>query len=131
MSKELNRSVVEEGVVEEKPDGEHFVSRGIGMDATPGCFVCGGMNGLYSNISGFVDSEESGERVVAMFKHGAQLHQNLIPYWIQVKIGACQEHLPNLDALHQFTRAIGNRIPEFAVKRIIEEDFSKPPGKVG
>jgi hypothetical protein len=84
--------------------GEKFNPRGIGSDHTPGCFCCGGDPGLYSNISGFVVSKESGEKVVAMFQHGARLdYREHEPSWIQVKIGACKEHYANLQKLGELT----------------------------
>ena len=85
-------------------DGVRFSPRGIGSDHTPGCFCCGGDPGLYSNISGFVGSKEDGEKVAAMFEHGARLdYRDYEPNWIQVKIGACKEHLPNLEKLCSLT----------------------------
>lgn len=83
---------------------EAFRSRGIGLDWTPGCFVCGGEDGLRSNISGFVKSKEAGERVVAMFDHGARLDwREFEPLWIQVKIGACTAHVSDLQRLSSAT----------------------------
>jgi hypothetical protein len=80
--------------------GEFFGCRGIGKDWTPGCFVCGGSEDLYNNISGFVRHKDAGTRVVAMFQHGAKLdYREREPDWIQVKIGSCEEHLANLRML--------------------------------
>jgi len=97
----------------EKPDtrpegedttAEFFSSRGVGMDWTPGCFVCGGGEGMRSNIAAFVGHKNAGERVVALFKQGARLDfRPSEPTWIQVKIGACEAHHPNLEALHNLT----------------------------
>lgn len=76
-------------------------SRGIGKDWTPGCFVCGGEKELYFNISMFVQSKTDGESVVSLFKQGAKLDwRQQEPGWIQVKIGACEEHLENLETLN-------------------------------
>lgn len=84
--------------------GEKFHPRGIGSDHTPGCFCCGGDPGLYANISGFATSKESGEKIVAMFEYGARLdYRGYEPNWIQVKIGACKDHLPNLEKLCALT----------------------------
>ena len=85
-------------------DGVWFSPRGIGSDHTPGCFCCGGEPGLYSNIAGFVRSKEDGEKVVAMFETGVRLDfRDHEPNWIQVKIGACKDHHPNLEQLGRLT----------------------------
>lgn len=90
------------GTSDRRPDGggEYFSSRGIGMDTTPGCFVCGGEPGLHHNIAAFVRTKEAGERVVSMFAHGARLdYRPHSPDRVQVKIGACHGHLHNLEHL--------------------------------
>jgi hypothetical protein len=85
-------------------DGVLFAPRGIGSDHTPGCFCCGGEPDLYSNISGFVYGKNDGEKVVAMFEHGARLdYRDYEPNWIQVKIGACKDHFLNLEKLYSLT----------------------------
>ncbi len=91
---------------DERPkEGEFFMSRGIGLDVTPGCFVCGGKRKLYNNVSGFMRSKDAGERVVAMFENGAWLdYRENEPNWIQVKVGACDKHLDNLKRLHDLTK---------------------------
>lgn len=82
-----------------------FRSRGVGLDRTPGCFVCGGDEGLHNNIAAFTDSRADGEAVVELFDKGARLdYREHEPNWIQVKVGTCHLHLPALDALHQMTR---------------------------
>ena len=61
---------------------------------------------MIDNISGFVYSKESGERIVdGMFNNvGAWLdYREREPNWIQVKIGACPEHLENLKKLNELT----------------------------
>lgn len=80
----------------------------------PGCFVCGtklraeGANNYMNNISAFVSSKAEGEEVVSWFKQGARLdfrpHE---PEWIQVKIGACDTHVPNLERLEKKTAIHG------------------------
>ena len=80
-----------------------FGVRGIGSDNTPGCFICGGEQGLYSNIAAFVESKADGEKVVRMFEYGARLDfRSREPDWIQVKIGACKKHTINLERLEYF-----------------------------
>lgn len=92
------------------PDTYHdgraqFNSRGLGLDHTPGCFVCGGDHDLYHNISGFVNTKSDGEHVVAMFQHGARLdYREYEPHWIQVKIGACEQHIPQLKELNRLCK---------------------------
>ena len=88
-----------------------FHARGLGKDKAPGCFICGGDWGLYDNFSGFVQSKEDGEKIVAMFKSGAWLdYRDFEPNWIQVKVGACKAHEPNLLWLQMVTQASKNRI---------------------
>ena len=85
--------------------GELFNSRGIGLDRTPGCFICGGDTRLCNNIAAFVSDKASGERVVAMFETGAFLdYREYSPNWVQVKIGACKAHVANLERLSELTR---------------------------
>jgi hypothetical protein len=77
-----------------------FKSRGIGSDYTNGCFICGGDNSLMNNISAFVKSKKEGERAVSWFDRGAVLdYREKEPEWIQVKIGACDNHIDSLEKL--------------------------------
>jgi ribosomal protein L37AE/L43A len=95
------------GNPDKRPEGggEFFSSRGIGMDMTPSCFVCGGKSNMRSNITAFVHCKASGKRVVAMFRKGARLdYRESEPDRIQVKVGACKEHLQNLEHLDTTTR---------------------------
>src|SRR5689334_6390954 len=50
------RGVPAHGRPDTRPDGggEFFRVRAIGLDMTPGCFVCGGTDGLRNNIAAFV-----------------------------------------------------------------------------
>jgi hypothetical protein len=92
-------------------DSIEFNSRGIGLDVTPGCFVCGTTerhetsNHYMNNISGFVKTREDGWEIVSWFEKGARLdfraHE---PHYLQVKIGACDNHKSNLEALHEIIR---------------------------
>lgn len=84
-----------------------FKSRGVGLDHLDKCFVCGcNVNYITPNVSGFVESKEDGENIVPFFREGsARLdYRDFEPNWIQVKIGACEEHEPCLDELHTLTR---------------------------
>ena len=93
------------GTPDELPEegGEHFHSRGIGSDKAD-CFICG--KGTYNpNICAFVRCKDAGERVVAMFSHGARMdYREYEPDRVQVKIGACEYHLPALEKLDKLTR---------------------------
>ncbi len=95
------------GAEDKKPTdgGEFFHSRGIGRDSTPGCFICGGEEGLRHNIAAFVQCKTAGERIVAMFKFGADLdYREYEPDRVQVKIGCCDDHLQQLQWLQELTR---------------------------
>lgn len=89
---------------------ERFRSRGIGVDVELSCFVCGfrPTGQLYMpNLAAFVSSLEAGQRVVKMFDQlnggaRADFHQGDAAQ-VQVKVGACNEHTGNLDALHTAT----------------------------
>src|SRR3989344_4039782 len=101
------RGIPSHGRPDKRPDteGEFFRSRGIGLETTPGCFVCGGDKRLYNNIAAFVQCKEAGERAIAMFPQAARLdYRDFEPDRIQVKIGACDVHLPNLQKLDELTR---------------------------
>lgn len=100
------------GNADKRPDGggEFFRSRGIGLDSCT-CFVCGtdDRDGeghcMLNNIAAFVQCKEAGKRVVAMFHQGARLaYRDFEPDRVQVKIGACDKHLPNLKKLNDLTR---------------------------
>lgn len=90
--------------------GEFFYSRGIGLDNCT-CFVCethdrdGKGHTMLNNIAAFVQGKEAGERVVAMFSRGARLdYREFEPDRVQVKIGACDSHLANLQKLYELTQ---------------------------
>jgi hypothetical protein len=88
-----------------------FGSRGIGLDVTNGCFVCGAerrnlldaTNHYMHNIAAFVDKEDEAA-VFALFPKGSRMGyyhgDENIP---QIKIGACDKHLTNLQHLHDRT----------------------------
>ena len=89
--------------------GEFFNSRGIGLDNCT-CFICGTRDRdgkghvALNNIAAFVQCKEAGERVVAMFLRGARLdYREYEPDRVQVKIGACDRHKPNLKDLDKLT----------------------------
>lgn len=88
-------------------------SRGVGRDYTNGCFVgtCGTKpDALTHNIACFVPSRETGEAIVAMFIQGARLdYREFTPNRVQVKIGACEEHLANIELLHELIETTRHR----------------------
>lgn len=91
------------GNADTKPEigGEFFRSRGIGLDITPGCFVCGGDQTMYNNIAAYVNTKEAGERILVFFKSGAWLdYRPQSPDYVQVKIGACDKHKDKLKKLN-------------------------------
>jgi len=114
------RGIPSHGAPDKKPDGggEFFYSRGIGMEWELSCFCCGARdyrhrsrdtskpgNGLLNNIAAFVECKAAGERVVAMFQKGARLdYRDYEPDRVQVKIGACNTHLPNLQKLFELVK---------------------------
>lgn len=72
--------------------------RGIGTAAMPGCFVCGANpDTLMSNLSAFAATKGEAYFLRSCFERGAYVdfrpHE---PHWIQVKVGACETHLPVL-----------------------------------
>ncbi len=88
--------------------GEYFHSRGIGIDTTPGCFVCGGSTELRINLSAHVQCKEAGERIVEMFGYGAAYtYPMLEPDNGQVKVGVCKQHRLNLELLDELTSERG------------------------
>jgi hypothetical protein len=104
------------------PDGEYFNSRGLGNDANLGCFVCGGEPTFRNNISAFVRCKDSGTRIVNMFKHGCRMdYREDEPDRVQVKIGACDYHLPNLRALDKIKSIITRQKIEEALEIIPEQ----------
>lgn len=99
--------------------------RGLGTDNTPGCFVCGGEPGPHSNISMFVGSKEDGEDIVVFFKTGARLdYRASEPNWIQVKIGACEQHLDNLKSLSRSIGTYPYRITAPMIESARQEEIS-------
>lgn len=105
------RGISSHGRPDKKPEdgGEFFRSRGIGLDCCA-CFVCGTNDRdgqghtMLNNIAASAQCKEAGERIVDMFSHGAWLdYRDFEPDYVQVKIGACDKHLPNLQKLHKLT----------------------------
>ncbi len=124
------KGIPKRGRQDKQPDGggEFFGARGIGMDKTPGCFVCGGKRtlepgrkykmSLHTNIAGFAQCKDAGVRIVEMFKgKGCWMdYRDFEPDYIQVKIGACKEHLDNLRKLMNLTREADGIITDAMIK---------------
>jgi hypothetical protein len=108
-----------------------YYVRGIGLDRIPsGCFCCGKSEKHYiNNISGFVENREEGQAITDFFgEHGARLdYRDWEPNWIQVKIGSCDEHLPNLRHLEKIIREADNNINNQMV--IDARNFVDPTGE--
>ncbi len=110
LQKHPREGIDSHGKPDKQPEGggEFFWSRGIGLDSCT-CFVCGTrdrdrMGHIYlNNIAAFVQCKASGQRIIQMFDkvaNGALLDYRVHePDRIQVKIGACDAHLPNLQLL--------------------------------
>ncbi|MCF7910828.1 hypothetical protein K9L16_04105 [Candidatus Pacearchaeota archaeon] len=79
-----------------------FRSCGIGIDNCS-CFICGdGNERMMNNILAFVKSKSDGEEAISWFDKGAYLdYRSHEPNWVQVKIGACEQHLPALEKLNK------------------------------
>lgn len=84
-------------------------SRGLGLDLTPGCFVCGstlrceGANEYMNNIAAHI-AVHNQANILACFPRGARMGyyhgDEMSP---QVKVGACDKHVPVLEELgHQW-----------------------------
>lgn len=88
----------------ERSQKEHIQARtrGIGMDYCE-CFMCNnGEKKLMNNIAMFVNSKQEGQAVVDRFEYGAHLdYRESEPHWIQVKVGACDDHLHLLERLNE------------------------------
>jgi hypothetical protein len=98
------------GTQQEEEEGTLFYNpRGIGNNWIP-CFVCGKENEngkCQKDMAAFVRGKEQGEKIVALFV-SIKLYATLDfrpsePDWIQVKVGACKDHEPNLMLLYLLT----------------------------
>lgn len=89
-----------------------FRSRGVGNNWYP-CFICGHkpLNGCQHDLAGFVDAKQVNELAISVHSHpilSMAFHAGVLanldyrasePHRVQVKFGACGEHLPNLELL--------------------------------
>jgi hypothetical protein len=114
-------------------DAEMYSPRGIGLNTTA-CFVCNSAPLRYyqDDMAAFVAGREGGERVVAMFE-AAGAHARLDfresePNWVQVKIGACPMHKPNLVLLGYMTATKGEITPKILAE-VLPAKISDPQTK--
>jgi hypothetical protein len=83
---------------------ENYHPRGLGTN-WHSCYICnqGGGRFVQTDMAAFVDDRESGERIVEMYKtlglHPVLDYRENQPSHVQVKVGACEKHLPNLEKL--------------------------------
>ena len=65
----------------------------------------GGYHSCQPDMSAYVDSKKSGEHVVKMFEvEDSKAFLDFRPHepnYVQVKVGACERHLPNLEELQR------------------------------
>lgn len=89
--------------------GVPWNSRGIGLDKTPGCFVCGCEwrdpeakeigNPYLHNIAAHL-AKENEQIALACFERGARMsYYHGDQDAPQIKVGACSFHLPELERL--------------------------------
>lgn len=94
-------------------DDWNYSPRGLGLNWLP-CFICGADgqpnehgSTAQSDMAAFVRGKEGGEEVVALFESlglNAKLDfRDYEPNRVQVKVGACATHLPNLMLLEHLT----------------------------
>ncbi len=86
---------------EGEPTGEIVQSR---LDKD-GVHYGGGYHSCQPDMSAYVDNKKSGEHVVGMFEtEGCKAFLDFRPSepnYVQVKVGACEKHLPNLEELQR------------------------------
>ena len=63
------------------------------------------------DMASFVESQKAGQRVVELFNtEGSKAFLDFRPSepkWVQVKVGACEQHLPRLQRLRELTGTSG------------------------
>ncbi len=103
---------------------EMYAPRGLGSNWLP-CYICdqGGRSSVQTDMSAFVEDKESGEKVVEMFERFG-LHAKLDfresePNYVQVKVGTCKKHTPNLKKLVDLCSADRKIDPAKIVKSLI------------
>jgi len=75
------------------------------------------------NVSGFVQSKEAGERVVALFNGRARLdYRTYEPNWIQVKVGCIPEHEAVLHRLCHASWGCSGMLSEDIIKWALDPE---------
>ncbi len=106
---------VKDGYVEldtetHKPTGDKVPS----VRAEDGIHYSGGYGSNQPDMAAFVADKEAGERVVEMFQgQGSRAFLDFRPSEhnpVQVKVGACDSHLPNLESLQALANEAGGAI---------------------
>lgn len=99
----------------------YFAPRGIGLNWIP-CFMCGKggpEDHSQPDMAAYVKGKDYGELVISMFDKLGLLanldYRPSEPNYVQVKVGACVGHQPNLRLLQIFT----------ASRKLINEDILK------
>ncbi len=110
---------------------ERFGVRGIGLDSGFTDFVdgSGSPTDLLPNIAAFVDSEESGKRIVQMFGYG-RARLDARPGRLQVKMGAKEAHAENLELLSLLVYENGSRITPEIIDRARRLDLGQTAAHV-
>ncbi len=84
----------------------------------------GGYYSSQPDMASFVENQEAGKRVVELFEtEGSKAFLDSRPSEpnrVQVKIGACKQHLPNLQRLRELTKASGT-----ITREMIQEALGK------
>lgn len=97
--------------VTDEPSGEQVPSI---RDADGIHYTGIGYQSSQPDMPALVDSKEAGERVVGMFQlQGSRAFLDYNPSEpanVQVKIGACDDHLPNLQSLRALAKEAGGMI---------------------
>lgn len=131
LTKHPRNGIPSHGAADVRPPGggEFFVSPGINLDVAdlvaddmkflgsnnvPLCFVCGEQLVVSLNsIAAFVQCQAAGGRVVTMFgQHAWLLYRDFEPDRVQIEVGACDLHLPNLQRLHALTSGLNGVITD-------------------
>lgn len=103
----------------------------IGSDWVP-CFITGAPKRLRSNITGFAESREAGERLVMLFGGPQYAHLDFRahePDWVQVKVGVDPEYVGALFRLAQLVTANKGFVTPGIVQQVRKESPAKPAFK--
>lgn len=92
------------------PSSVEFMSRGVGQGWAP-CFVCAASptarpgGGCHAELAAFVPTRAAGQAALDLFTALGCVatldYRPAEPNWVQVKLGACDDHLPSLWLLHE------------------------------